>query len=251
MNCIPLAMKKRGSLLGCMLLFCYVALAQFNDSTHYHVNYAATGTYNRANSAQSYVLNNGATFDVSKKNVSLNSYTNYIYGVNEGQETNNDFSSTLNFDLFRATRTWSYWGLASYATSYSLKINNQFQAGGGISYNGARSKTVEWSISDGILFETSNLYNQNPGKSTHTLARNSLRVKYHFVFFKNIILDGMHFWQPALNDISDYIVRSNNNLSVALNKWLRVTASLTYNRFNETNSENMLINFGLTVDKYF
>lgn len=249
MNCIRLHMKRMATLLGCLLLY-VTGWSQFNDSTHYHVNLAATGTINKTNDADSYILNNTLGFDINKKTISLNFYNNWIYGENLGVQTNNDFTSTLNFDLFRATRTLYYWGLASYTSSYSLKINNQFQTGAGIGVNAVRKKNAELVISDGILFESSNLYD-GADKSNYITARNSLRVKYHWVFWKTITLDGMHFWQPALNDISNYIVRSSNSLTVSLNKWLRIGTSLTYNKFSKTNSENMLINFGVTVDKYF
>jgi hypothetical protein len=245
-------MERKARLLCALLLLLYfTGRSQFNDTTHYHMNFAATGTFNKASAGDSYVLNNALGFDVNKKKMSLNSSNSWVYGQSQGRVTNNDFSSTLNFDLYRAVRTWYYWGLASYTSSYSLKISNQFQAGAGIGYNAVRKDNEELVISDGILFESSNLYNATTGKSTYVTARNSLRVKYRWIIWKSVVLDGMQFWQPALNDISNYIVRSTNNLSVGLNKWLSIGASLTYNRFNKTNSENLLINFGLTVDKYF
>lgn len=106
-------------------------------------------------------------------------------------------------------------------------------------------------ISDGILFESSNLYGDEAGKTAYITARNSLRIKYRWVIANIIVLDGTHFWQPSVTDLSNYIVRSSNNLSVTLNKWLSVTTSVAYNRYNQTNRENLLINFGLTFEKYF
>jgi len=243
-------MKKTGSLLGCIVLY-FTGYAQFNDTTHYFLNYAATGTLNKADNGHSYVLNNALAFEVNKKNVSFNSSSNYIYGESQSGVINNDFTSGFNFDLFRAVRTWYYWGLASYTSSYSLNIRNQFQTGAGIGYNAVRKSNAELVISDGILFETSNLYNPVPGKSVYVTARNSLRIKYRWVIKNLVTIDGMHFWQPALNDISNYIIRSTGNLSVSLNKWLSLTSSVTYNRFTETHRENLLINFGLTFQKYF
>jgi hypothetical protein len=243
-------MKKTGSLLGCIIVY-FTGYSQFNDTTHYYLNYAATGTLNKADNGHSYVLNNALTFEVNKKNVSFNSSSSYVYGESQSGVTNNDFTSSLNFDLYRAVRTWYYWGLASYTSSYSLNISNQFQTGAGIGYNTVRKSNAELVISDGILFETSNLYNPVPGKSVYVTARNSLRIKYRWVIKNLVTIDGMHFWQPALNDISNYIIRSTGNLSVSLYKWLSLTSSFNYNRFNETHRENLFINFGLTFQKYF
>lgn len=243
-------MKKAAYVTGC-ILYCCVAFAQFDDTTHHHISYGATGTINRANEGHSYVLNNALTFEISKKNISLNTSNNWVYGESQGQITNNDFSSALNFDLYKATRTWYYWGLASYTTSYSLNIGNQFQTGFGIGHNTIRKKNAELVISDGILFETSNLHIPEPDKDTYVTARHSLRIKYRWVIWNIVVLDGMHFWQPAFNSLSNYIIKSSNNLSVVLNKWLSLTTSLNYNRFNQTSRENMLINFGLTLERYF
>jgi len=235
----------------CCLLRAGTAFCQFNDSIHYRVSYAATGTINRATEGRSYVLNNAFNFDVNKKYMSLNNSNSWVYGEANGKKNLNDFSSSLNFDINRAIRTWYFWGLASYTTSYSLRIRGQFQAGGGIGHNTIRKPQAELVISDGILFERSNLYDAADEKKAAVLARNSLRIKYRFVIGKTVVIDGMHFWQPALSDFNDYIVRSTNGLSVNLNKWLSITTSLAYNRFNQTGRENLLINFGLTAQKYF
>jgi len=226
-------------------------ILQFTDSTHYLMSLSATGTFNRATEGKSYVLNNALGFEVSKKNVSLNSSNSWVYGETNGQLSINDFSSSLNFDVNRALRTWYYWGLASYTTSYSLKINNQFQLGGGMGVNAIRKPNAELVISDGILFESSNLYQTAEAAGTYITARNSLRVKYRWVIANIVVIDGMHFWQPSLTSLSNYIVRSANNLSITLNKWLSLTTSVVYNRYNQTNRENLLINFGLTFQKYF
>jgi hypothetical protein len=66
-----------------------------------------------------------------------------------------------------------------------------------------------------------------------------------------ITLDGSDFLQHSLDDGSDYIIKSNTNLSVKLLKWLSVTASVTYNKLNATRRENLLVNYGLTFERYF
>lgn len=250
MNCIQFAMIRMACLLGCITMG-GAAFSQFNDSTHYLLSYSATGTFNRATEGKSYVLNNALCFDINKKNMSLNSSNNWVYGENNGQLNLNDFSSALNFDINRALRTWYWWGLATYTTSYSLKINNQFQVGGGIGHNTIRTPNAELVISDGLLFESSNLYQTPETAGSHVTVRNSLRVKYRWVIANVVVIDGMHFWQPSLTSLSNYIVRSANNLSITLNKWLSLTTSVTYNRYNQTNRDNLLINFGATFQRYF
>ena len=81
--------------------------------------------------------------------------------------------------------------------------------------------------------------------------RNSLRLQYKFVIKEIVVLEGRHFLQNSLSLGSDYIIKSNTALSVKLRSWLAVTAALTYNKLNRTNRENLLMNYGLTVEKYF
>lgn len=226
-------------------------LAQFNDSTHYHLKFAATGIYNKTNDSRSYVFNNGVSFTMNKKNISLNSSNSWIYGRQGGALSNNDFYSGLNFDVLKNLRRLYYWGLATYTTSYSLKINHQFQGGVGLGYNIFNKKDVELVVSDGLLYETSDL-ELSPGvKDVYQTFRNSFRIKYHLDLNSLLVLDGSHFWQPSLRDFDDYIIRSSNTLTLKLRKWLGVTTSLNYNRLSRTGRENLLLNFGLTAETYF
>lgn len=78
---------------------------------------------NKTNDGRSYVLNNGLIFNINKKRTELSSNNSWIYGRQNDVLINNDFSSVLNFDLLQNVRRLYYWGLASFTTSYSLKIN--------------------------------------------------------------------------------------------------------------------------------
>ncbi|MET0463154.1 MAG: DUF481 domain-containing protein [Chitinophagaceae bacterium] len=239
-------------LLVC-LNFCSVfeLSAQFNDSTHYHLKYAATGVFNKTNDGRSYVFNNGVSFTVNRRSVTLNSTNSWIYGRQGANLTNNDFSSGLNFDVLKNTQKLYYWGLATFTSSYSLKINYQAQAGVGLGYNIFNKKDLELVVSDGILYETNDLELPNQAKDVYQTFRNSFRVKYHIVVKDLIVLDGGHFWQPSLSRFDDYIIRSTNSLTLKLRKWLGITTAVNYNRFSRTGRENLLINFGLTAETYF
>lgn len=230
---------------------CYSLQAQFNDSTHYYLKYATTGIINRTNDARSFVLNNALAFQVNKKKLTVNSSNAWIYGMQDGALTNNDFSTALNADYLRNVRKLYYWALTSYTTSFSLKMRYQFQAGAGVGYNIIRRENAELEVSDGFLYESSDLKLENDVRDIYQTVRNSLRIKYRWDINKLVVLEAMHFWQPSLMRIDDYIIRSSNSLSVKLRKWLSLTTSLTYNKLSRTNRENLLLNFGVTAEKYF
>ncbi|MFD0767284.1 DUF481 domain-containing protein [Mucilaginibacter lutimaris] len=240
-----------------IIFFLFIALtagkaqAQFTDSTHYHTAFLSSGSINKTNDGTAYLLNNALKFNVKKKDVSLNFTNNWIYGKQNGNVSNNDFSTALDFNLYKTFPHFFYWGLANYNTSYSLKINNQLLAGAGIAYNFFDSPNTYLNISNGILFDKSDLMLANNVRNQYETYRNSLRLQFRFNIRDRVVIEGSNFLQNSLQSQSDYIIRSTTNLSFKLQKWLSLTTSLNYNRVNRTNSENLLFTYGLTVEKWF
>lgn len=246
-------MKKEmifGCWIVCMALSTFVK-GQFNDSIHQLVKYDITGIMNRTNDNRAFVLNNAFAFTLQKKHLTFTSTSGWIYGTQNSRLSNNDFNSVANMDILKNTRRLYYWALASFTSSYSLKILQQTQVGGGIGLNILNKDRLELVISDGLLYEFSNLKLDSVNRKNYQTVRNSLRIKHRFVINDVITLNGTHFWQPSLKDISDYIIRSNATLSVRLKKWLLLSSGLTYNHVSRTNRENLLFSIGIGVEKYF
>ncbi len=142
-----------------------------------------TGNLNRTNTAGStYLLNNALQFQVNKKKFSINSLASHIYGKNPTAKTNDDFLGILNLDILKGIQKFYYWALTSYEKSFSLKLDNRFQAGAGVGYTFANTDKANLEVSDGILFETTDLsIPDQRGQTSYQTVRNSLRVKYRFV----------------------------------------------------------------------
>jgi hypothetical protein len=239
-----------------LLVFCLLYAAsgfgQFNDTTNYYVNLNSTGIVNKTTDGNSYVLNNGLRFSVYKKHISVNSTSRFIYGEQQDNLTNQDFSSAMDFDFLKKLRRIYYWGLGSYEKSYSLKINHRMQTGVGIGYTLVNRKNAVLVISDGILYEKSELLAETEGQITgYETFRNSFRIKLRCIIRDRIVIESTDFHQQSLSDKHDYILRSQTQLSVKLIQWLSFTTSVTYNKLGRMNNENLLINFGLTIEKYF
>jgi hypothetical protein len=66
---------------------------------------------------------------MKKKKTVFNFNNSWLYGRQDSILTNNDYSATLDFNLYQKNLNFYYWGLGNYNTSYSLKLLNQFQAG--------------------------------------------------------------------------------------------------------------------------
>lgn len=238
-------MKKLVTLASLFFVTIY-ARAQFNDTTHYHLNMASTGSINKTDDSKTYLLNNALTFAIKQKDFSLTSTNNWVYGRQNNLLTNNDYSSALVFNLYKTFPHFYYWGLVNYTTSYSLKVNNQVLAGAGVAYSFVDKKNAYINLSDGLLYDKSDLAII---KNYHTY-RNSLRVQFHFAS-DIFTLDGSNFLQNSLSNDNDYIITTTTTLGIKLRKWISLTTALNYNKMTITRSDNLIFTYGLTLDKYF
>jgi hypothetical protein len=227
--------------------------AQFNDSVSHYLNFSGTGSLNRTTpGGTTYLLNNVVKFQIDKKKISLNSLASHIFGKNPNAKTNDDFFAVINLDVLKGIQKFYYWALMSAEKSFSLKVDSRFQAGVGVGYSFVNFDKANLEISDGFLYETSNLgVIDKLGRTSYQTVRNSLRLKYRFIIKDIFRFDGLHFYQPSLSDGDDYILKLNTSFSVKLYKWLNFTTAFNYNRQNITATENLLITYGLSLEKYF
>lgn len=234
-----------------LLFFYQTCFSQFNDTTSYLVNYTSTGSLNSTNDGKAYLLNNGFKFGVRKKTISLNFNNKWIYGKQNSRLTNNDFSSSLDFNLYKTLPHFFYWGLVNYNTSRSLRVNNQLLAGAGIAYSIYDREDAYLNISNGILFDSSDLMQDNDLRDIYQTYRNSLRLSFRFVINKIIVINSSSFYQRSLSNGDDYILKSDSGLSFKLNKWLSLTTAYNFNRVARTDRQNSLLSYGLTFERYF
>ena len=160
-------------------------------------------------------------------------------------------SAFANIDYLKNEQKLYYWALINSDKSYSLNINYRFQSGVGIGYTFVNGHDLNLNVSDGFLYETSDLTDPVLGKDIYETVRNSFRLKYRWSYKNIFVIEGTQFVQPSLLSLIDYILKSSNTLSVKLNKWLAINASVGYNKISRTDRENLLITYGLAIDKYF
>lgn len=236
---------------ACLFFCAFKVGAQFSDTIQYHAKVASTGNINRANEGDTYLMNNSLKFDIRKKALVLNAGAGWIYGQQNNNLTNNDFTGALDFNVYKALPHMYYWGLTNYTASYSLKINSQAQTGVGLAYNVIDKKNYKVNLSDGILYESSDIVVNDNTNDVYQTFRNSFRLAFKLNYKDIVLLDGTNFLQSSLSDGNDYIIKSNINLSFKVRKWLSLTTSFTYNKFSRTNRENMLFSYGFVFEKYF
>lgn len=235
-----------------IFLFCGAfAQAQFTDTTTHYIRLSATGNVNRSNGAAAYLLANEARFSIKNRHTTLNAATAWLYGEQGSNLTNNDFTATADFNLYRDSSNLYCWALGNYVSSYSLKIRNQIQGGLGAAYNFVNTANAWLNLSEGLLYEASHLNTGNAVLNQYHTFRNSLRLSYKFIINKTVTVNGANFFQQALDNGSDYSLRVNNGLGIKLTKWMSFTATVSYNQFRRTGTENLLFTYGLVAEKFF
>jgi hypothetical protein len=245
-------MKKSLTLIILLQSCICMAQTQFNDSVTHMVKLASSGSLNNTEDGVTYLLNNSAQYSVKKKRFVLNSNSSWIYGDALKVLTNNDFVSTLDFNLYdRKYKNFYYWGLVNFTSSFSLKINEQLQNGLGLAYRFINKDWMMLSISDGIIYERSNLILEDSTKLKYATFRNSLRIQFNAKYKDLIAFTSQGFWQPSLSYGDDYILTANASLSVKIWKWLSLNSTVNYNKLSRTNKENFTLTYGIVAQRFF
>jgi hypothetical protein len=234
-----------------ILLNAVHCVAQYSDSTTYYFNYAFTGSINKTQDGSSNLLDNGVRVGVKKKTISMNFNNKFVYGKQNGLLSNKDFSSSFDVNLYKTFPHFYYWALATYNSSYSLKINNQWMSGVGIAYSIFDRPNAYVNLSDGVLVDHTDLDLSNGITDKYETLRNSFRINYKFILLKNLVLNGSNFLQNSFSSRSDYIIKTTNSLNFKINKWLNLTTQLDYNKINRNKRDNLLLTYGLSFERYF
>jgi len=248
-------MDRKRRLLFCGIIFIIAGLpvllrAQFNDSLHYYTGITSTGTYNQTNSNLTFLLNNVLRLGVRRKHFSFNSAQKYLYGRQGEKIVNADFTSVWDFNLYpRQTRIY-YWGLLTYNTIYSLRINNQLQTGLGLAIDLIDGKKIQFNISDGLIYDFNDVQLRDTVRDVYQTYRNSFRMQYK-MNLGNLILRATGFIQNSFEYRKDFIIKTDFTLAYRVRKWLSFTMQSSYNKMNRTNRETLFITYGLTFERYF
>ncbi len=171
----------------------------------------------------------------------------FTYGKQNGVLAERDSYVDLFVDVFKKRKTYVF-GLAALETSNLRRIDVRQMAGAGIGYRVIKTKAHDLSLTDALLYESTNFFE----KATVSTIRNSFRVKGKHSFLSDKFrFNHLTFIQPALNDLSN--LRWNTILSaeLPLNKWvtLRTSFENSYESVVEIGRKrnDSRITFGISV----
>ena len=223
---------------------------RLSDSIRYHLTITSTGSFNQSEKSSTYLMNNGFRLNAVHRLFSVNAFGSYVYGLSGQSLTNNDMIASVDGNYYLHPSKFFLWILVNYTSSYSLQIKGLFQSGVGIAYDFIKTKENRLNVSDGIIYEKDNLY-IDTAFDIYSTFRNSFRFAFKWTIINKVVFEGSNFLQNSFSDKNDYIIRSNLALLVNLNKWLSLTSAFIYNRFNRTGRQNILLTYGLRIEKDF
>jgi hypothetical protein len=225
--------------------------AQVKERSKYSFNLSFTGMINRTESARTELFNSGFRAEVDTGRFAFNTMMAWIYGKQNKIRSNDDYSFISDLNYRVDSRRFVVWTLFNYEKSYSLRIKSRAQIGSGLSYNVLNANNYRLNISDGILYERSDVLLPDSTASHYQTFRNSLRLKYKFQFLDRLSLDGVHFIQNSLSRKNDYILKSNFAVAMKLYRWINLNIQLSHNKVNRQRRENFLFTIGISIDKTF
>lgn len=204
------------------------------------------GNFTRGNVNRSLVvLRAEVTFSGPVINVATN--PRFTYGKQNGVLAERDSYLDLFVDVFKKRKTYVF-GLAALETSNLRRIDLRQMVGAGIGYRVVKTKNNDLSLTNAILYESTNFREI----ATVSTIRNSFRIKgKHAVMQDKIRFNHLTFIQPALNDLSN--LRWNTILSVELplNKWITLRTSFenSYESVVESKRKrnDSRVTFGISV----
>lgn len=171
----------------------------------------------------------------------------FTYGKQNGVLAERDSYVDLFVDVFKKRKTYVF-GLAALETSNLRRIKLRQMVGAGIGYRVARNKKNDLSLTDAILYESTDFVEIK----TVTTIRNSFRIKGKHSFLQDKFrFNHLTFIQPALNDFSNVRWNTILSLELPLNKWvtLRTSFENSYESVVEATRKrnDSRITFGISV----
>lgn len=244
--------------IGILILFAFIVLPTYAEETepqktYYHtIKFNAGGNYSSASFDKiSMMYNTALGYSIEKNNLALNANTDWVYELQNKELAKNDFGFGLDFNYyFNDSKRFYAWGLNNYQSAYSLKINHQYQAGAGLAYQIIDLPYFFLRVSDGFLWETSNIIESEEALLYDTW-RNSFRLQVRSKVADRLNFKFTGFWQPSIIDFNDQLIKINSQLLINIWKQLDLKIEGQYNLVTKTEKENLLISYGFSYQLKF
>ncbi len=222
------SVRSRLILMSLPLLFAFfpgVSLSQ--DTIRSTYRFDLTGVVNSVNGSTRTIVTTSAQNSIKWGRFESTVNTDYQLISDNGVNSINDFSLRIQPRIIGDK--YSIFSFGQMSSLESKKITQRFEGGLGGGVTLLRRKTIESTLSYGVLYYNNSFQDQSQRKG----FRHSPRIQ---IFGKiesyriNYSVEG--FYQPSIQDNKDYIFRSKSTLGFELNK--KFTISGTYSVWFES-----------------
>jgi hypothetical protein len=222
-------MKKTLSLLIPIIIFPITLYCQEKDTNTIKTTYKfdLTGVVTNVNGTSKTIVNSGAANTVKWKKFESTLGTDYQLLSDNGVNAVNDF--TLRVQPRIVEKHYSIFSFGQLSSLESKKITQRFEGGLGGGRTILKTKYLESTLSYAMLYYSNNFQDLTHREGFRHSPRfqtwgkiEDYKINYSFEIF----------YQPSIDDLNDYILRSKTVLGFDLNKKFMITAS--YNSWFES-----------------
>jgi hypothetical protein len=239
-------------LVTLIFLVCFLAAdAQLSDSTGNYLAYAFTGNYNQANKVAGFLSSHSVAFGHRSDAWACHLNLKHLYGRQRQELTNNDLTVHFDVNRYAFVPRFYFWGLASYGAVYSLKVHTQFQTGAGAAYDLISTGGIEVNVSDGLLYDYSDVDLSESTRLVRQTPRNSLRLRLRLKAGVHGSLQSAYMLQNSLEHGNDLIHKAETTIMVRIRGQLSARFHVQYCGMSSTDRETLLAVFGLHFSRSF
>jgi hypothetical protein len=154
----------------------------------------------------------------------------FRYGRSDGRDVAQDLHGSINLDLWPEAR-WSPFLFATGEKDPFRKLDVRFNGGAGLKHTFWSSDRDEVSLSGAVLYSYENLeVADSLGDGITRVALLSWRARARRELSEGSRVEQVVFYQPAWNELDDYLVESRTSARLAFSEQLAFTATALYKR---------------------
>jgi len=216
-------MKKYTSIITIILLMLSISTSGQNK---WKWELGIAGTQNSGN-VDNFSLKHNQDLSRNDSLLTVNLNYKFVYQKQEGKEKNKGLNTGFKLDLWQYDKWSPFVALeteSNHYKGYKLKLN----ALAGVKYRFWYKKdTCDYSLSTALTYENVT-YTDEETDLKKELCRLSLRPKIKQRICESMYFENKTFYQPRLNDMSDYIINTKSTLSNKISKKVFIDLSFVY-----------------------
>ena len=173
------------------------------------------------------IFNTNGGVERNDSTLAFDANYNYVYGMKDKVEYENNFTGNVKFDLWQYSR-WSPFLSATINLNPYNKYNYKLSFLAGAKYRIFWNERCDYSISAAYVLDKVDYFDEVVGMND-VVSRISLRLKIKQKIGENLNLKHTTFYQPSVPDFSgDWIVSSVTSLSTQISKHASIGLNFSY-----------------------